>query len=75
MLSSFKQEKDLASLSGFSDKLILVGGGSERGLLTICEKYFVNLNKWGELPPLNIARYWPGSTLLRSNRAFCFTGL
>ena len=30
--------------------------------------------KWKELPLLNTPRYYPGSVLLKSLKAFCFCG-
>ena len=34
----------------------------------------MSVDKWGALPPLNVARWWAGSILLNSRRAFCFCG-
>ena len=42
--------------------------------MKVCEKYNVDKNKWSGLAPLNSAREWPGSILLKSLRAFCFCG-
>ena len=43
--------------------------------MKVCEKYDIDTNKWSGLPPLNTARYLPGSVLLKSRRAFCFSGV
>ena len=61
-------------MCGLPSLLIVLGGNNEKDL-KICEKYFVNLNKWTGLPPLSTARQWPGSVLLESKRAFSFCGI
>ena len=61
------------SLSGLPSLFIALAGYNGTNIKA-SEKYFVNSNKWVCLPPLNIARQWPGSILLKSKRAFCFSG-
>ena len=63
------------AFSGVSSELIaLAGTRIMRGALNSCERYSVDLNKWGKLPNLNTSRISPGSVVLRSMRAFCFCG-
>ena len=42
--------------------------------MKVCEKHDTDMNKWSELPPLKITRFWSGSVLLKSKRVFCFCG-
>ena len=72
-LAPMKHKRCALSLSGLPAQLIALGG-SRSANLNVCERYFVSINKWTGLPSLNTARYWPGSTLLKSMRAFCFCG-
>ena len=69
------KERSRLSLSGIPSLLIALGGGCHREMLKTSEKYNVDLNKWSVLAPLNSAREWPGSILLKSSMiAFCFSG-
>ena len=72
-LRSMHQKRNMFTLSGNLSLLIALGGYDLEYLRT-CERYGVDLNKWSGLPPLNTARYFPGSILLSSRRAFCFCG-
>ena len=76
-LQEMKLKRSSASLSGLSDLLITVGGviGDWDALgLSSCEKYEVSRNKWGAIGALNTPRYWSGSVVLNSRKAFCFCG-
>ena len=72
-LQSMEYKRNALSLSGYSKELMALGGWDRKNL-KIGEKYLVSVNKWVELPPLNIGRHFPGSLLLKSRRAFCFCG-
>ena len=74
VLQPMRHRRSSASLSGLSTHLIALAGYHKRSL-RICEKYRLSTNKWDGLPPLSIARQWPGSILLKSKRAFCFFGI
>ena len=50
-----------------------VGGWNGQDLMCT-EKYITIVDSWKELPPLNIARRFPGTVLLQSMRAFSFCG-
>ena len=64
------------SLSGTPSQLLALGGSNNAlsGVKT-SEKYSIGRNRWTDIPPLNIARIQPGSTLLECEQAFCFCGL
>ena len=73
-LDPLQQRRKYLSISGLSSELIALGGKSERTLLRSCEKYLVSKDEWRGLPPLNQPRYYSGSILLESKKAFCFCG-
>ena len=73
-LEPMKIQRGSASLSGLPHLLIAIGGMNKQDFRKECELYSVKTNKWGVLPQLNAARYQPGSILLQSMRAFCFSG-
>ena len=72
-LAPMKEGRRFFSLSGASSLLFAVGGWN-RAPHWICEHYQAKTDKWKQLPPLNESWTWPGSCLLQSKRAFCFSG-
>ena len=62
-----------ASLCGMPACCVVVGGYCERPLKQ-CEMYWLDRNRWGELPLLREARYSSGSVVLVSKRLFSFSG-
>ena len=72
-LAPMRHKRQTLSLSGIPSQLIAIGGFSKE-TLKICESYFVGINKWSGLPPLNTVHQWPGTILLKSLRGYCFCG-
>ena len=62
-LAPMRHKRQTLSLSGIPSQLIAIGGFSKE-TLKICESYFVGINKWSGLPPLNTVHQWPGTILL-----------